>query len=214
MRTKVRTTYPIETETVIERVARSRGPDIGLAEGPFLESFRLLALNVNHMLEGRPWRSILVMSALPGDGRTMTATFLARAMAEVAPPVMLVDADPYGARAGLPAITPAGSNGSSKEHENGHHRLYNYKPRTGLSAREFLGDVIATVGVSSFDAITIVIDTPPCLNSTIAFGLAANVSGVVYVSRPASGRRPPHSDIRNQLDILGATVFGIVVNEG
>jgi tyrosine-protein kinase len=204
---------------IIERIARTQGLDTGLGEGPFLESFRLLALNVNHMLEERPGRSILVMSALPGDGRTLTAKLLARAMAEIAPPVLLVDADPFGARAGEASIRPVSGNGAngangSTYHENGHAVLHNYRPRGGLSAREFLGDVVDAVGESSSNTLTVVIDTPPCLNSTIAFGLAAKVSGVLYVARPSSERRAPHADIRAQLDLLGATVFGVVVNEG
>jgi len=206
-------TLPLPVETVIERLSRIHGLDVGLDEGPFLESFRLLALNVNHMLEQRPGRSILVMSALPGDGRTLTATLLARAMADLAPPVLLIHADPYGARAGVPSRAPAEANGSTN-HENGHFFLHDYKPRAGLSPREFLGDVIETVEELSSGVMTTVIDTPPCLNSTIAFGLAAKVSGVLYVARPGSGRRVPHADIRTQLDLLGATVFGVVVNEG
>jgi Mrp family chromosome partitioning ATPase len=171
-------------------------------------------MNLDHMLAQRTGRSVLIMSALPADGRTLTATALARAMWEISPPVLLVDADPFGVRPEELAMAPAGSNGSPKIHENGHARMDAYRPAPGLYAREFLRDVTEIIAQSNANGTTLVIDTPPCLNSTIAFGLAPRVSGVVYVSRPGVERRVPHSDIRNQLDLLGAHVFGVVVNEG
>lgn len=50
---------------------------------PSAESFRHLALRVRRELGGRPVSSILVTSALPGDGKTLTACNLALAFASL-----------------------------------------------------------------------------------------------------------------------------------
>jgi len=190
----------------------------GISAGPYIESFRLLALNLNRMLERIDRRSILVVSGLPGDGRSLTALGLARGMAEISAPVLLVDADPVGSggsaaweRSPNPAV-----NGSSTRFQlDGQAGLYTYQPQAGKRAQAaFLSDVIETLGRALSEGMTAVIDTPACLDSTVAFGLAPHVGGVVYVARPRAGHRPPHLDIRNQLDLLGANVLGVVVNEG
>ena len=190
----------------------------GIAAGPFIESFRLLALNLSRMLEGLDRRSILVVSGLPGDGRSITATGLARALADIAEPVLLLDADPVGS--GTPAAwdrspSPAVNGSSSRFQIDGKPGLYSYIPRAGKRAQSaFLADVIEALDRAADERMTTVVDTPACLHSTIAFGLAPHVGGVIYVARPNAGHRPPHAEIRNQLDLLGANVLGVVVNEG
>jgi Mrp family chromosome partitioning ATPase len=63
-------------------------------QGPFAQSFRDLALNVREQL-GRGASSVLVTSALPGEGKTLTACNLALALRSIAPAerVALVDFD-------------------------------------------------------------------------------------------------------------------------
>src|SRR3989442_12766102 len=56
----------------------------------FTEGFRLLALNVQRLLEGERRRSILVLSAGPKEGRSLAAANLAKSLAEIAPPVVLI----------------------------------------------------------------------------------------------------------------------------
>jgi Mrp family chromosome partitioning ATPase len=198
----------------------------GIAAGPFIESFRLLAMNLNRLLEEVERRSILVVSGLPGDGRSLTAMWLARALAEISSPVLLVDADPVGSgspapwRRSLQSTNGNGSShpviGSSSPFEvDGQQGLYTYLPQAGKRAQSaFLGDVIDTLGHALAEGMAAVVDTPACLHSTVAFGLAPHVGGVLYVARPYAGHRPPHLEIRNQLDLLGANVLGVVVNEG
>jgi len=63
---------------------------------PVKEGFRLLALNVQHFLRQSSKRTVLVMSPFAGDGRSWTAASLARALADLQPPVTLLDADVMG----------------------------------------------------------------------------------------------------------------------
>lgn len=190
----------------------------GISAGPLIESFRLLALNLNRMLQSIDRRSILVVSGLPGDGRSLTALGLSRALTEISAPVLLLDADPVGsgsAAAWERSPNPVVNGSSSRFHANGHPGLYTYQPQAGKRAQAaFLGDVIESLGRALAEGMTAVIDTPACLDSTVAFGLAPHVGGVIYVARPEAGHRPPHLDIRNQLDLLGANVLGVVINEG
>jgi Mrp family chromosome partitioning ATPase len=63
--------------------------------GPHAESFRYLALRLRRELEARSVSSLLVTSALPQDGKTLTACNLALALASLATTerVALVDLD-------------------------------------------------------------------------------------------------------------------------
>lgn len=64
-------------------------------QGPEAVRFRHLAVKVRSMLDQRSRRSILVTSALPGEGKTTVAVNLALALASIAPEyrVALVDMD-------------------------------------------------------------------------------------------------------------------------
>ncbi len=60
---------------------------------PFLEAFRSLHANLHFLTPDQPIRSLVVSSAVPGDGKSTTATFLAQAAAAMGQRVLLVDAD-------------------------------------------------------------------------------------------------------------------------
>jgi len=201
-------TQPLSADEAVERITFGRS----MGEGPFIETFRLLALHLEQMLRRTPSKSILIMSTQPGDGRTTTATALARAMCESQKPVLLIDADPFGTRSGSASALTNGD-GLARSQHNGHSLLHRYRPRPELPAAAFINDVAEAISAAGPLDMTAIIDTPPCLNSSIAFGLAPKVGGVLYVARPGTRRRPPHAEIRAQLDLLGATVFGVVVNE-
>lgn len=60
---------------------------------PFLEAFRSLQANLHFLSPDQPIRSLVVSSAVPADGKSTTATFLAQAAAAMGQRVLLVDAD-------------------------------------------------------------------------------------------------------------------------
>ncbi|HEY1421109.1 MAG TPA: hypothetical protein VGG90_10415 [Candidatus Dormibacteraeota bacterium] len=168
---------------------------------PFTEGFRLLALDIDHLLQGSPNRSVLVMSALPKEGRTTTAAGLARAFAEVATPVALVDANPAAVIGSAPV--------AGQPYEV-------ISPWATYDTQAEVVDYVRLVLESGRSAgATVVIDVPPATTSSLGFFLAPLVGGVLYVMRT---RRTPDATfaaaVRSQLDLLGVKVLGVVVNEG
>lgn len=200
---------------------------------PIVESFRLLALNLQRVIGQEERRAIAVMSAWPADGRSLVAFCLARALAELMPPVLIVDADPTGSGvdelAGL-----AGSNGN--RHPNGDApapALGNYPinqvggspnlrvlvpprnwSRVPRSPIVFVEELSHAVQLAMSEGITVVIDTPACTTSSLPFHIATSATGILYVARNRVQDARTHLDIRAQLDALGARVLGVVFNEG
>src|SRR6202022_70943 len=101
---------PAATET-----HRQASPVTSIVEPPIVETFRLLALNIQRLIGGLDRRSILVLSAWPNHGRSLICRSLARALSEIMPPVLLVDADPAGA--GVNGHGMPGSRNGSGHHE-------------------------------------------------------------------------------------------------
>lgn len=179
------------------------------------EGFKLLALNVERLLAGEKRRAIVVMSANAWEGRSMTAAGLARAIAKIHAPVLLIDADPEGSGLGdmIPADIPHASNGSGEPSSD----LRVLHPGSGLHKMSdaFLEKVQAASDEALDEGATVIIDAPSCSTSSAAFYLAANATGVLYVTR-SDGKRNGvvHAEVGAQLELLGARVLGVVVNEG
>jgi len=158
------------------------------------------------------------MSARHGDGRTLVAVTLARALAEMNRPVLLVNADPIGRGLNGHYKASPGQNG------NGYHGLVD----TGMvglrvitplttghtSQTTLLDDILATTDEASKEGALVVIDTPPCMASSLPFYLAARGGAVLYVARGRTEDAGVHRDVRAQLDLLGALILGIVFNDG
>ncbi len=179
---------------------------------PFTESFRLLALNVRRLLgEGTAW-SVVVLSARPKEGRSTTAATLARALSRLAPPVVLIDADPDGS--GLSDIVPDWHEG--EEAWGGKPRLQFVNPWFPTGTPETYLDRVQDAIQDAVDAgAKVVIDAPACATSSAGFYLATTANGVLYVTRPnATKDGSMHGEVRAQLDLLRARVLGVVVNEG
>ena len=181
-----------------EQAPRAAPPPAALVDDALAESFRLLALNIQRLLEGDSRRSVLVMSAHPEDGRTLVVVRLAQALAEVSEPILVLDVDPLGSADfrsahSLRVVAPA--------------RL---GPTTQASLISKARDVLSA---AEGEGLTVIIDTPPCTRSSVAFHLARRVGGVLYVARRRREDLAVHADVRSQLDLLGARVLGIVFNE-
>lgn len=177
-------------------VARQRP----LAE-PFIEGFRLLALDLERLLGEAPDRSVVVMSALPKEGRSMTALNIARAMTDIAPPLALVDANPLPAGVVAPAEELPYQVIRPWAHDTQQTAVIDHIRRVLDDARRAGG--------------TVVIDVPAATTSSLGFFLAPMVGGVLYLARPSRIRNVDvAAAVRAQLDLLGARILGVVVNEG
>jgi polysaccharide biosynthesis transport protein len=180
----------------------------------FDESFRLLALNIDRLLADTERRSIVVLSAMPREGRSTTAAALARALSRMTPLVVLIDADPEGS--GPADFVP------SWKHEGGDNgRGAAVGPRyvnpwfPAGTPETFVRRVQETAQDALEAGATVIIDAPACSASSAGFYLATEATAVLYVTRPSATRNGDvHGDVRAQLDLLGARVLGVVVNEG
>ena len=189
----------------------------GQTSRAYSEGFRLLALHMQRLLEGSPRRSLLILSASRKEGRSVTAAGLGQALAEFAPPVVIIDADPQGS--GLNGLRPAiqdeiwrpGLQGRDEQPD-----LQVVAPWQRVGAREGFVEKVRAAIVEAMDAgATVIVDGPAATASSAGFYLATEVSGVLYVARTRKLKSEAvHADVRAQLDLLGARLLGVVVNEG
>ncbi|NEQ28092.1 MAG: CpsD/CapB family tyrosine-protein kinase, partial [Microcoleus sp. SIO2G3] len=64
-----------------------------LPKSPISESYRMLQANLKFLSSDRPLKTIVVTSAVPGEGKTLVSANLAMAMAQNGHKVLLIDAD-------------------------------------------------------------------------------------------------------------------------
>lgn len=181
-------------------------PGSPITDQPIVESFRLLALNVDRLLADQAHRSVLVLSARPDDGRTMVANSLAAALAEVCPRVLLVKADPIGSEDGIASRLTYST-------ENRWLRVADCSRPGSASQIDFVASVTAVIEEGLRQGATVVVDAPACTTSTVAFHLSQSIGGVLYLARHKAESPEIHHDIRAQLDLLGANILGVVFNE-
>jgi non-specific protein-tyrosine kinase len=188
------------------------------------EAFRYLRTTVFFANTPLP-RTLLVTSAMPGEGKSTVVANLALALAQAQQNVIVVDADLR-----LPSI----------------HRLFNLPNETGLSNvlrqectwRDALqqtsdpkvrvmtsGPVVANPGelldtpqfATFIDSVqsesdVVLLDSPAALPVSDAAVIAPQVNGVLLVvSRALSGQDSVRT-ARDQLQAVGANLVGIVVN--
>ncbi len=193
-----------------ERLLISRRPS-----GPLSESFRLLAANVEALLANDKRRALVVVSANPGDGRSLVAANLSIALAEQHR-VLLVDGDQRTLsglflsgntlqRDGIPASL------RRSVLETNQAGIY---IRAGMDGVPLMHDDLAsTIDVASADGMYTIIDSPPASQSSDAFLLAQRAGNVLYVVRKDTNSMEMHRQIRKHLERLNANIIGLVLNE-
>jgi succinoglycan biosynthesis transport protein ExoP len=211
-------TTPSEPELTTAAVRGTAGLNGGAAplnvSPAFNEGFRLLALNVHRLLASSERRSIVVLSAKPREGRSTTAAALAKAMSRMPHPVVLIDADPDGS--GLTDVVPSWKQEGGEDPRGTGPRLQVLNPWFPTGTPEtFLSRVQDAIQDALDAGATVIIDAPACSISSAGFYLATDATGVLYVTRPSITQDGGvHGDVRAQLDLLGARVLGVVINEG
>ncbi|MCX6399630.1 MAG: polysaccharide biosynthesis tyrosine autokinase [Propionibacteriales bacterium] len=189
------------------------------------EAFRLLRTNLQFIdLDHQP-RCLVITSAVPGEGKTMTSTNLAVALAQTGRNTLIIDADLRRPRVattlGLdPAVgLTTALVGKTEIHDaiqvheaSGLHVLASgAKPPnpTEILQSKITQDLIRRLR-SSYDMV--IIDAPPLLPVADASVLAKLADGVIIVVRHGKTTKDQVNEAINRLNQVGARLYGVVVN--
>jgi capsular exopolysaccharide synthesis family protein len=190
------------------------------------EAYRTLRTNLLFAPGGRAIRTLVVTSAVPGEGKSITAANLAITLAREGKRVLIVDGDLRRSRIhrlfGVP-MSPGLTDYLTEEKAS--QVLVTSTAIHGLSvlptgqhhanpAELLQGDklrVLLESMVAHFDVV--VVDTPPVLAAADALIVAAMADGVVFVVRAGRTDRSMAVDALAQLSAVDAQVVGAVLND-
>jgi polysaccharide biosynthesis transport protein len=201
----------------------------------FLESFRSLYTNIRLLSSRKPIHSLVIGSALSGDGKSTVAIHLAQTAAAIGQRVLLVDGDlrcpQLHKRLGLPntqGLTDVITTDLSLND------AIQRCPLPGASTGENVAEnlFVMTAGLATPDSIKllssdkmqylmeqfqaffdlVIYDTPPLLGLADGNILAANTDGIVLVVGLEKTDRSLLNKSLDSLKISGAPVLGVVAN--
>ena len=189
------------------------------------EAYRTLRTNVGFASVDAPIRTLLVTSAVPGEGKTVTAANLAVAFAQADHKVLLVDADlrkpgihqifDLPNQEGLTSLLRDGSTLAelTQSTEQPNLRVLTTGPVPPNPA-ELLGShrMRQVLSMLAESADIVILDSPPIQLVTDAALLSSYVDGTLIVIDASHGRRRAVRDSRDALTRAGANILGAVLN--
>jgi capsular exopolysaccharide synthesis family protein len=192
---------------------------------PRTEAFRLLRTNLQFLdLDQQP-RCLVISSAVPGEGKTMTSTNLAIALAQTGRRTLIIDGDlrrprvarQLGLDAAVGLTTVLVGNAEVKdaiqEHEpSGLHFLASgAKPPnpTEILQSQVTKDLIRELS-DLYDMV--IIDGPPLLPVADASVLSTVADGTILVVKHGRTTKDQVTEAISRLDHVGGRLFGVVVN--
>lgn len=217
---------------VLGSIARIQGDDYQdklvvakYPRSPIAEAYRMLRTNLQFSA-GHPWRTLMVTSASPLEGKSLTTANLAAALAQSGQRVILVDAD---------MRRPT------------QHHIFGLENRVGLSdvlerSDVSLSEVQQAVSVANLSVVTsgplpenpaellgskrmgdlmellqqyadvVVFDSPPVMAVADAAILASRLDGVLLVVDAGATRRGPARHSKESLEAVGAHLLGVTLN--
>ena len=205
----------------IYRLAAILYPRSGVAEG-----YRTLRTNVEFASVDAPLRTLLVTSAVPNEGKTVTAANVAVVFAQAGRRVLLVDADlrkpgvhvifnlPNGH--GLTTMLrneAVSSDSVSHATEQANLRVLTTGPLPPNPA-ELLGShrMQTVLARLKEDADLVIFDSPPLQAVTDAAVLGSITEGALLVVDAGRSRRRAVRQAREALERSGAHILGVVLN--
>lgn len=197
----------------------------GSAQSARAEAMRQLRTNLQFVNVDRPLRSIVVTSAVPGEGKSTTSCNLGIALAEAGHRVLLVDADlrrpklaeylDLEGAVGLTSVLTGQVPLADAIQQWGDSGLWALtsgaippNPSELLGSRN-MSDLLAAL-TQGFDMV--IIDTPPLLPVTDAAVMATVADGCLLVSRYAKTTVTQATSAVAALTTVGARLFGCVFN--
>ena len=190
------------------------------------ESYRKLRTNLSFTSVDKPYRRIVVSSALEAEGKTTTAINLAAALAETGHRVVLVDADLR--RPQVNHRTGRMGDVGFTNYLKGDGKMADLLQATDVEGlhvlaagpqppnpAELLGSKRAGQGLAELSAEFdyVIIDTPPLLPVTDAAVMAQWADGVLLVARANQTRLPDIAASVEQLAAVQASLIGVVLTD-
>ncbi len=200
------------------------------------EAFHLIRAHMRYFNVDRELRTLMVVSAAPGDGKTTIARHLAAAAAKMGSRVLLLEADlrrptlaqQLGIVAGrglsdvligavplLEAIQTLALDSRSGESSKAHTLDVlpagaALPPNPGELIESHAMETLLERAKATYDLV--VIDTPPLTAVSDAFPLLKKVDGVVIVGRVGRNRRDVAERLHETLAGAGAPLLGVIAN--
>ncbi|HYE14462.1 MAG TPA: polysaccharide biosynthesis tyrosine autokinase [Pyrinomonadaceae bacterium] len=193
---------------------------------PVAEAYRHLRTSLLLSSAGQPPRTVLVTSSQPSEGKTTTVVNIATMLAQTGADVLVLDCDlrrprvhAHFAMSNSRGVTNYLSGESNvSELVQTYEKLPNLKIITSgpvpPNAAELLGsdEMRKLLYVLSENFTHIIIDSPPAISFTDASILSTMVDGVMLVVHGGRSSRAVVRRAKQQLQDVGAHIFGIVLN--
>ncbi|MEW6662546.1 MAG: CpsD/CapB family tyrosine-protein kinase [Bacillota bacterium] len=194
-------------------------------KSPVTEAYRTLRTNIQYAAVDRPVQSLLITSAGPGEGKSLTAANLAVVMAQGGKKTLLVDCDlrkPMQHRLfdqrnvrGLTSLLVHGGDPASVTNKT-------MVPQLGLitsglippNPAELLGSQAMRPLLQELKSRheSVILDGPPLIAVTDAALLAPWVDGVLLVIEAGKARIDMVQEAKSILQNAGARIIGCVLN--
>jgi succinoglycan biosynthesis transport protein ExoP len=226
----------VPESSALSRSGRSGGDAQTVLPSGEAEAFHLIRAHMRYFNVDRELRTLMVVSAAPGDGKTTIARHLAAAAARMGSPVLLLEADlrrptlaqqlgiPSGlglsdvliGAASLPDATQTLGLDSPTSDRSKAHTVdiltagAALPPNPGELIESRAMETLLERARATYDLI--VIDTPPLTAVSDAFPLLKKVDGVVVVGRVGRNRRDVAERLHETLAGAGAPLLGVIAN--
>lgn len=193
----------------------------------YLEGTRLLRIKLLRLLDEAHYKTILITSTMPGEGKTTVATNLALSLSRNGARVILIDADlrkPSVKRAlgvtkpsaglgdALSLDDPAAAAGMLLEQEPGSLWLLAGDSASQDTRRVDAAALRRVMNALGKDADFVIVDTPPCGLLADSMNIAQAADCVLYVLGADAVPLPQVLDGIQFLDEVGTPLLGCILN--